>query len=75
LSIERQIEDLEKLNDFLKNQLPVFSQQVLASDLIALVANRVVQKGQNFKGGSFSPYSSKTVAAWRFWGKSRTQAA
>lgn len=75
MSIERQIEDLEKLNDFLKNQLPVFSQQVLASDLIALVANRVVQKGQNFKGGSFSPYSSKTVAAWRFWGKSRTQAA
>ena len=60
---------------YVTNELPVFAQQVASNDLAALVTNRVVQTGKNFKGGSFSAYSSKTVAAWRFWGKSRTQAA
>lgn len=75
MDIREQIARFENLIQFVDNELPRFAEQVLATDVIALVTNRVVQKGQNFKGGSFSPYSSKTVAAWRFWGQSRTQAA
>ena len=60
---------------YVTNELPVFAQQVAANDLAALVTNRVVQKGENYLGSAFSPYSKNTVAAWRFWGKSRTQAA
>ena len=75
MSIEDQIRRFENLVQFVDNQLPRYAEQVLATDVIALVTNRVVQKGENFRGTSFKPYSSRTVAAWRFWGQSRTQAA
>jgi len=75
MSIEEQIAKLEQLQDYLRNELPVFAEQVAANDLAALVSNRVIQKGENYLGGQFKPYSTNTVAAWRFWGQSRTQAA
>lgn len=72
---QEQIQRVKDLIAYINDELPIFAKQVLANDLAALVTNRVVQKGENFRGGSFSRYSSKTVAAWRFWGQSRTQAA
>jgi len=74
-TIEEQIERLEALENFVETQLPVYARQVLANDLVSLVTNRVVQRGENFKGTFFSSYSSKTIAAFRFWGKSRNQTA
>lgn len=75
MDIYEQINRLDELINYVNNELPIFAQNVAAADLAALVTNRVVQKGENYKGGQFSPYSTQTVAAWRFWGKSRTQAA
>lgn len=74
-SIEEQIERLEALENFVETQLPLYAKEVLANDLVSLVTNRVVQRGENFKGVFFKQYSSKTIAAFRFWGKSRSQAA
>lgn len=74
-SIHDAIDDFDRLTDFIENDLPEYAEQVLANDIASLVTNRVVQKGENYKGGSFSPYSTKTVLAFRFWGKSRTQTA
>lgn len=70
-----QIERFNELQDFVTNQLPKFAEQVLAADLVALVTNRVVQKGENFKGASFSPYSIKQIGAFRFVAKSRNNSA
>jgi len=75
MDIYDQIRRFDELSSYITNELPVFAQQVAANDLAALVTNRVVQKGENYKGSPFSAYSTNTVAAWRFWGKSRTQAA
>ena len=44
-------------------------------DLVAIVANRVVQKGETAEGGSFTPYSTKEIPAFFFLGKSRTATA
>lgn len=75
MDIYEKIERLKRLREYLTNELPIFAEQVLATDLIAVVTNRVVQKGENYLGVPFSPYSTNTVAAWRFWGKSRNQKA
>ena len=75
MGIREQIQRFEDLIDFVESELPRYAEQVLASDIIALVTNRVVQRGENYLGSKFTPYSNKTVAAWRFWGKSRNQAA
>ena len=75
MDIYEQIERFDRLQDFINNQLPVFAEQVAAADLIALVTNRVVQTGKDFKGKPFKPYSVNTIPAYRFWGKSRTQTA
>lgn len=75
MDIYEQIERVKRLREYLTNELPVFAEQVLATDLVAVVTNRVVQKGENYLGSSFSPYSTNTVAAWRFWAKSRNQKA
>lgn len=75
MDIYEQISRFEQLRDFIKNQLPVFAEEIAAADLVALVSNRVTQTGLNYLGAPFKPYSTKTVAAYRFWGQSRTQAA
>lgn len=75
MTLDEQIQRFDRLTDYLENELPGFAEQVAANDLAALVTNRVVQKGENYKGGKFKPYSRKTIPAFRFWGKSRTQAA
>jgi hypothetical protein len=43
-----------------------------ANDLARLVTNRVVQRGEDEKGAPFTPYSTKKVGAFRFFGKSRS---
>ena len=73
--IYEQISKFDELINFVENQLPEFAKQVLSADLVALVTNRVVQRGEDYTGVRFSAYSVTTVAAYRFWGKSRTQAA
>lgn len=75
MTIDEQIAALDELINYIQIELPKFAEQVAANDLAALVTNRVVQRGENYQGGQFSAYSTKTVAAYRFWGKSRTQAA
>lgn len=44
------------------------------ADLVALVTNRVVQTGRDSQGGSFTPYSTKGIPAFFFFGKSRNSA-
>lgn len=48
---------------------------IAGSDLVALITNRVIQKGQNADGGNFSPYSTKEVPAFLFFNKSRNNSA
>lgn len=47
----------------------------IGHDVAALVADRVVQRGQTEDGGSFSPYSTKPAPAFFFRGKSRRSSA
>ena len=75
MSLREQIEALEELIDFVETKLPIYAEKVAASDLAALVADRVINNGENFRGGSFKPYSTNQMAAFRFWGKSRNQSA
>lgn len=75
MTIREQIQRITDLIEFIEIGLPELAETVLAKDLAALVSDRVIQDGENYLGGSFKPYSTKTVAAFRFWGKSRTQAA
>lgn len=44
-------------------------------DLVALVTNRVVQKGQKADGGQFTPYSENKYPAHMYEGQSRTSSA
>ena len=74
-TIRDQIEKLDRLIEFVENELPNYAKDVLAAQVIGLVSERVVQTGVNFKGGKFTPYSTKTIPAYLFWGKSRTQTA
>lgn len=75
MSVEEQIKRLEDLINYVEKELPLYVERVIASDLAALVANRVTQKGEDFKGGSFSPYSTVKIPSRFFWGKSRNQTA
>lgn len=75
MTIDEQINRFDRLVEFVEQELPKYAEQVLVTDLIALVSNRVIQTGKDYTGKKFKPYSTNTVAAWRFWGKSRTQSA
>lgn len=44
---------------------------ITGADAAALVENRIVSKGERADGGKFSPYSTKGVAAFRYFGRSR----
>lgn len=68
-------ERFDELIDFVRNTLPGIAERVAATDLVALITNRVVQKGLDFNGASFSSYSTTDIPAYKFWGKSRTQSA
>ena len=48
---------------------------IAGNDLVALITNRVVQRGETADGGSFSPYSTPEVPAFFFANKSRTTSA
>lgn len=75
MGIREQIQRLDELIAFIENELPEYGERVAATDLAALVADRVINKGEDHTGAAFKPYSVQTVAAWRFWGKSRNQSA
>lgn len=75
MTIREEIQRLEELIRFIEVDLPRYAERVGAIDLAALVADRVINKGEDFRGRAFTPYSTNTVAAWRFWGKSRNQSA
>ena len=44
---------------------------VIGADTAALIEDRIVSKGEKAEGGKFSPYSTKPVAAFRYFGRSR----
>jgi hypothetical protein len=44
---------------------------VIGADTSALIEDRIVSKGEKAEGGKFSPYSTKPVAAFRYFGRSR----
>lgn len=48
---------------------------IAGNDLVALITNRVVQKGEDSDGGSFTPYSTTEVPAFFFLGKSKNASA
>lgn len=75
MDIRSQIEKMDRLLEFIENELPDYAKNVLVADVTALVSDRVVQTGKDYTGASFKPYSTKQIPAFRFWGKSRTQAA
>ena len=74
-SIEDQIKALREAKEFLRKETPKRAKQVAANDLIALIVNRVVQRGESSDGSKFTPYSTNPVAAFRFVGKSRRNSA
>ena len=75
MDIYSQIQKLEELKSYIATELPVFAEQVLANDLTTLVAKRVIETGVNHLGAPFKGYSTNPIPAYKFWGKSRTQAA
>ena len=46
----------------------------VGADAAALVEQRIVSKGENKDGGKLSPYSTKTVPAYLYFGRSRNAA-
>jgi len=75
MTLAEQIAALDKLIMFVENELPKYVEQVAASDLAALVANRVITTGEDSDGAKFSPYSTNKNRAAAYIGKSRNQAA
>ena len=48
---------------------------IAATDLSALVKNRVIQRGESAAGAPFTPYSTVAIPAFFYKGKSRTGSA
>jgi len=48
---------------------------VAGNDLVALITNRVVQRGETADGGSFTPYSTTEVPAFFYFNRGRTSSA
>jgi hypothetical protein len=44
---------------------------VIGADTAALIEDRIVSKGERAEGGKFSPYSTKPVPAFLYFGRSR----
>lgn len=72
--------DLEKIKSGIQKARIEIEQQlgpqmvILAADAAALIENRIVSKGQNKDGRNLSPYSSQTVPAYFYAGRSRNAA-
>lgn len=45
------------------------------TDLVALISNRVIQRGETADGGTFTPYSTTPVPAFFYFNKSRNSSA
>ena len=68
------ISDLKKGLIKARNELIASIQSeaaIVGADASALIENRIVTKGEKADGGKFSPYSTKPVAAFRYFGRSR----
>lgn len=55
--------------------LPAKVDAVVKLDLVALVKNRIVQRGEDYQGAPFTPYSTTPVPAWFYFGKGRSASA
>ena len=64
------ISDLEAVKRAIIAELPDQVER-MGFDLAAIVKKRVVEKGKDSEGGSFTAYSSTQLPAWFFKGKSR----
>lgn len=51
----------DKLEKMIGRELPIFIQERIAMNAVAMIHNRVVNKQKNFMGGSFSSYSKKPM--------------
>lgn len=69
-NIQGQIERIEAIQQRL-NGGAIQAVTVAAADLAADIANRVINDGENSEGGKFSAYSTKTVPAYFYFGRSR----
>lgn len=70
-SLEDNIKRFEDAIKFIEEQLPKKAQAIASLDLVAMVTNRVVQDGKDYRGQSFSAYSDIKIEAKEFIGKSR----
>lgn len=69
--IEENIKRFDILIEYIEKQLPLKAQAIASNDLVAMVTNRVVQKGKDYRGQTFSAYSNIKIHAKEFIGKSR----
>ena len=67
--------NLRRARDLIAQGLPLQVDAVVKLDLLALVKNRIVQRGEDYQGAPFTPYSTTPVPAWFYLGKSRTGSA
>ena len=73
MNLTAYLANLEKARDRVIADLPAMA-KIAATDLAALVKNRVVQRGENADNVPFSPYSTVEVPAFFYKGKSRNSA-
>lgn len=69
-SIVEQIERFEAIERRL-NGGAIQPATLVAADMAASIANRVINDGENSEGGKFSAYSTKDVPAYFYYGRSR----
>jgi hypothetical protein len=75
MTLREQIERFDRLIIFIETELPRYVETVAATDLAALIANRVITTGEDKDGAKFSPYSVNPDNAKNYLGKSRNQSA
>lgn len=61
MSPEETATRFDKLQKLIKRDLPLFIQERIAQNAVAMIHNRVVQTQKNYLGGSFSSYSRKPI--------------
>lgn len=65
----KRFNDLERV---IKKELPLFIQQRIAANAVAMIHDRVVNRQKNYLGGSFSAYSTKPILTTGVTAKSGT---
>jgi hypothetical protein len=75
MTLQEQIAHIDRLILFIETELPRYVETVAATDLAALIADRVITTGEDKDGAKFSPYSTNPDNAKNYVGKSRNQSA